>query len=367
MKDTLQKISADMLRVYESRIAQNWDIGLFFMLTAGSRLKIFREIRNRMDIALQSGKQGEPDYAGAHLEAVVGDFGSGKSHLAYLLARDAKAGIPDCLLMNFQMTGDRKLPKVLQNLLQTAQLPHGINPFHKLRSKFNLANNANISIATNIVRECAGSLDARFADDFVAALRGLNVDVDGNLAPQTPLRAFVDQWIGRQDHRKAIDAFLGILRCMKGMEVSSRCVLLIDEFEALEVERPEDYRHFFQGLQDLHDDLGGRRQGLPSTFIALFATSTFLETAEAALPSLFSVGDRLRAKSEMQALEKSEFLALFDRYRSLCYLAGKTHHIADDEAALLSAEKAWQGLRIDQRRHMRTVHSTLRRLADPAA
>jgi len=366
MNTTTQQFAEEILRTYEVRTAQDWSYGLIFMCTAGSRIQAFRDIRSRMLNAIQAGDSSRPAFSGIHVEGLLGEFGSGKSHISYLLLHDSLRGIPSCIVMHFQMTGERTLPRVLARLVHSSRLSQPVESqnsegprslFHTVRSRLNLSNSANTAVAEDIVRKLSGPLSSSFAVEFVAALGGLN----GEDPNAFGMSGFLERWVGSQDSRNAVEAFSTILRVINAIGVATRLVILLDEFEALQGASPEDRSRFVQGLQDLHDDFGGRTSGLPPTFMALFSTPDFWEQAKSILPSMFNEGDRVRRSTRLSGIQQSEILSLVDRYQLLGLLAGQQRTISDPESKSRIADEVWK--RIEQNPwHMRSVHQALREL-----
>lgn len=365
MNITTQQFAEEMLRTYESRTAQDWPIGLLFMSTTGSHLRAFRELRSRMHAAVQADSAARPAFGGMHAEGLLGEFGSGKSHIAYLLLHDSLHGVPDCMVLHTQMTGDRCLPKVLARLLRSARIsraplstrPDGtISAFHALRARLNLANPANLGVAEQILKNVAGGLPPAMASEFMGALSALQ----GADTKALGMAAVLDRWVGSQSDRLAVEAFSALIRLFHSTDVTFRLVILLDELEALQGAATEERSRFVQGLQDLHDDFGGRSPGLPPTFMALFSTPDFWEQAKAILPSLFNEGDRVRCSTRLTGIRPGELYGLVDRYQMLNVLAGR-RKTCDPESIQHIAQQVWT--RVERNPwHMRSVHEAIREL-----
>jgi hypothetical protein len=366
MNTTTQQFAEEMLRTYEVRTAQDWPFGLLFMCTAGSRLQAFRDIRSRMLNAIQAAETSKPSFGGIHVEALLGEFGSGKSHITYLLLHDSLRGVPSCVVMHFQMTGERALPKVLARLLHSSKLSEpgratGLgddrNTLHAVKNRLNLTNKSNIPVAEEIIRKLSGPLPGPFAVELTAALAALSEDDPKAFG----MSGFLDRWVGSQESRNAVEAFTCIVRLIKSIGIATRLVILLDEFEALQGASPDERSRFLQGLQDLHDDFGGRSPGLPPTFMALFSTPDFWDQAKSILPSMFNEGDRVRKSTKLGGIQPSELLGLVDRYQLLCILAGRQRAIGDSESSIRIADEVWK--RVDRNPwHMRSVHQAIREL-----
>lgn len=366
MNTTSQKFAEDLLRTYGARTAQDWPLGLLFMSTAGSHLQAFRGLRSRMMSAIQADAPGRPAYNGIHVEGLLGEFGSGKSHIAYLLLHDSLHGIPSCLVLHAQMTGDRSLSKVLARLLESGRVgivdrgpdvDRTVSVFQSMRSRLNLSNPANIQIAQQIVRTVAGSLPSAFCADFIGALSALSPEDSRSFG----MSAFLDQWIGSQPERLAVERFGVVVRAIHAAGVVSRMVILLDELEALQQAPVEERSRFLQGMQDLHDNFGGRDSGLPPTFMAVFSTPDFWAVARAILPSMFNEGDRVRKSTRLTGIRRAEIYGLVDRYQMLSVLAGRRPEPLDPETTLRIADEVWAKIEPNPW-HMRSVHQAIRDL-----
>ena len=368
MQITTDQFAEEILRTYETRIAQDWIDGLLFMSTAGSRIQVCHGIKERIRTALQVDDGRKPKYAGIHAEGVLGDFGSGKSHMAFLIRHDLVNMGSQCIILHCQMTAERRFSQVLAKLLRSARLSgvpsvleSGIelSAFLKLADALRLSITVNLPIAEQIVRSFSGGLPAAFARDFVAALAGGK----HGASRATVLVEFIDRWIAKEPSRPALEAFEAILATFQAIEIAPRCLIVLDELEALESVPKDAQLEFVQSVQDLHDDFATRVRGLPSTFLLLFSAPQFWDIATGLLPSMFGESNRVRRITRLGPMCKSELFGLVDKYQTMSLLAGRTGRILEAEEVIAIVDAAWEQIvKSGRQHHMRTVHDTVRQM-----
>ncbi|MBK8036877.1 MAG: hypothetical protein IPK22_07025 [Verrucomicrobiaceae bacterium] len=314
------EFAEELLQVYQSRVAQDWVDGLAFMSTAGGRVDLLKKVQDRTATFL-SLSDPQPNYSGASIEAIIGEFGSGKSHLGFLLKYHFISTAPKTLVMHCQMTGDRSVGEVwaraLQNLWLSqcgSRIESGIemSGFDALRNA--LAKEPPPRAKARLVevmRKFMRKLDPTFAQDFATALLSGNASL---------LSEFLTAWIAKEEPLLANEALQVILGVFNHMGLAGRLVFLLDEVEALESLDRSGHcslcRHFRIFTMILH-----------FVFLAcpLFRGYSFRrpnsgETGRELLPSLFGERDRTRYVSAIPSIEKIEVYSLADRYALLLQL-----------------------------------------------
>lgn len=355
------EFAEELLQVYQSRVAQDWVDGLAFMSTAGGRVDLLKKVQDRTADFLALGNP-QPDYSGASIEAIIGEFGSGKSHLGFLLKYHFISTAPKTLVMHCQMTGDRSVGEVWARALQNLWLSQGgsriesgieMSGYDALRKA--LANEPPPRAKARLVevtRKFLRKLDPSFAQDFATALLSGNASL---------LSEFLTAWIAKEEPLLANEGLQAILGVFNHMGLAGRLVFLLDEVEALESLDRSGQLLAVQAFQDLHDDFAFRVPGLPTLSWIFLSTTKFWETGRELLPSLFGERDRTRKVSAIPAIEKIEVYSLADRYALLLQLTGRLKAPLSSEQLQSAADAAWEQLVSEGRQwHMRSIHSIIR-------
>lgn len=355
------EFAEELLQVYQSRVAQDWVDGLAFMSTAGGRVDLLKKVQDRTATFLSLNNP-QPDYAGASIEAIIGEFGSGKSHLGFLLKYHFISTAPKTLVMHCQMTGDRSVGEVwaraLQNLWLSqcgSRIESGIemSGFDALRNTLSKEPPPRAKARlVEVTRKFLRKLDPTFAQDFATALLSGNASL---------LSEFLTAWIAKEEPLLANEALQAILGVFNHMGLAGRLVFLLDEVEALESLDRSGQLLAVQAFQDLHDDFAFRVPGLPALSWIFLSTTKFWETGRELLPSLFGERDRTRKVSAIPAIEKIEVYSLADRYALLLQLTGRLKSPLSSEQLQSAADAAWEQLVSEGRQwHMRSIHSIIR-------
>jgi|APTNR8051073442_1049403.scaffolds.fasta_scaffold01677_6 hypothetical protein len=357
---SFSEFAEELLQVYQSRVAQDWVDGLVFMSTAGGRVDLLKKVQDRASafLALDSP---QPSYTGAAIEAVVGEFGSGKSHIGFLLKYHFISCAPKTLVIHCQMTGDRSIGEVwsraLQNLWlseKSSRLSSGVemSAYDEVKAIFakEPATAASAKVAQT-VRKYLRKLDPAFATDFATALLSPNASL---------LSEFLTVWVAKEEPLVANEALQAILGVFTTLGIAGRVVFLLDEVEALESLDRKEQLMAVQSFQDMHDDFAFRVPGLPAIYWVFLSTTKFWETGRELLPSFFGERDRTRVISTIPPIEKVEVYSLADRYALLLQLTGRIKRPLSSEQLLAAADSAWEQLLSEGRQwHMRSIHSII--------
>ena len=353
------EFAKELLKVYQARVAQDWVEGLIFMSTSGGRVDILTKTFTRVHDFLSLDRP-EPEYSGASMEAVVGEFGSGKSHLGYLMKYHFLSVAENTLVIHCQMTGDRTVGQVLARALQNlwlsghdSQRASGVemSAYAKL---YNIFAGEPWVRETMVARTAKGylrKLPPAFAEDFSTTVFSNNAHT---------MSEFLTEWVAKESDLNAVEAFETILGVLARCGVAKRVVFVLDEIEAVSVLDRSGQLAIAQAFQDLHDDFSFRISGLPTFYWIFLSTINFWEEAGKLLPSFFGARDRTRMITPIPGIEKHEVFSLADRYAMLLQLSGRLKKPLSMDQIGAAVEAAWNSLTDTQSLfHMRTVHAVI--------
>lgn len=302
--------------------------------------------------------------AGARMEALTGEFGSGKSHLGYMLKRNLLSSEEDVLLAHVQITGAARFQDCIAQILRSLQIARApsytINgtEISAYRQLFRWYGNSTQQLFQNI-HESMGNLPESLAGPLVDAFARLS----DSTPDAGPLQQFFNDWILARSPRDAIEVLLFILRLFARVRVN-RCALIIDEFEAIQHLPESDRRAVLQAFQDLYDSLARQDAGSVSAYLVLLATDDWVAKVDMLLPS-FGSGNRLRIVTPIPDLSELDIRALV--YKNLYY-----HLLANADAPIVSEKEidalcrsvieASSGKRYHLRSIQRMIHDGLEAL-----
>jgi len=353
------EFAGELLKVYQARVAQDWVDGLIFMSTSGGRVDLLRNTINRVQDFLSLDRP-EPEYTGASIEAILGEFGSGKSHIGFLLKYHFLSATENTLVIQCQMTGDHTMGQAMARALQNlwlsghdSQKASGVemSAYSKLYNTFAGEPWVRETMVSRTAKSYLRKLPAAFADDFSTAVFSNNAHT---------MSEFINEWIAKESDRNAIEGFETILGVLARCGVAKRVIFILDEFESLQVLERSGQLAFAQSCQDLHDDFSFRTPGLPALYWICLCSDNFWQLGEKLLPSFFGRNDRTRATTMIPPMEKHEAFALADRYAMLLQLTGRIKAPLTLDQISAAVDMAWASL-IDSGRacHMRTVHASV--------
>jgi|GEM_PF-3461278 len=359
-KHDLQKHASKILEMYSRRIALDDIDGLLYMTVGSQRLKLVADLTRRMNVELQLKQQStRMRSGGAYLEAVLGDFGCGKSHIGYLLQHNALCAEAEVLVARCQMTGEMTFSLLLAAILRSLRVSGSesieshdieISAYRKLTE---WAGGGEQDL-TELIRGQLLNLPQAVATALSNALKAV-------ARPQpdaAPLQEFLSTWVERSEPRVALAVFEQILRLFSRVQVTRVC-LIIDEFEALSAAPEQQLKETLQYLQALHDDFAAGRSELPSLYAVFLSTDDFWQLGSAKMPSLLRAGDRVRRTSGIPNISKLEIMGLMERYMTLHMLNDQVGAELDYESFSKACDECWTEL-AGRAHHMRSVHTTVR-------
>jgi len=301
------------------------------MTVGAERIQLLNALYSRICVALACGGAGGAPACGIRMEAVTGEFGSGKSHIGYMLKQNIHSVEEDALFAHVQITGAARFQDTLASILRSLQIsrrpPFTANGVEvgAYRQLFQWYGHSELAVF-NAARSFLGNLPEAAARDFA---RGV-LDLAGGAANASVLQSALDAWVARAEPRAAIEMFLLVLRLFAGVRVN-RIVLMVDEFEAVQ-HVPEDQRRaILQSFQDLHDSLSKQDAGSLSAYLVLFSTVEWINQMNAILPP-FGSGNRLRKTTLIPKLSVTDIRALV--YKSFYF-----HLMGDASAKSLTEEQ----------------------------
>lgn len=360
-KVDLQSHSSNILEMYDRRIALDDIDGLLYMTVGSQRLKLVADLTRRMNEELQLNQQNQRmRNGGAYLEAVLGDFGCGKSHIGYLLQHNALCAKQEVLVARCQMTGEMSFSLLLAAILRSLRLS---------QSEALESHNIELS-AYRKLTEWAGGGEHELTELIRGQLLNLPQEVPIALSnalkavarpkpDAAPLQDFLSTWVERSEPRVALAVFEQVLRLFARVQVTRVC-LIIDEFEALSAAPEQQLKETLQYLQQLHDDFASGRSELPSLYAVFLSTDDFWQLGSAKMPSLLRAGDRVRMTSGIPNISKLEIMGLMERYMTLHMLSDQVGVELDYESFSKACDECWTEL-AGKAHHMRSVHTTVRR------
>jgi hypothetical protein len=353
----ITRYAEEILSVFHSPIASERIDLLLYMTVGGGRLKVLGDLTARLHKLLKIGQPGP--VRGIYFEVVTGEFGAGKSHLAYMLKHNALTSEGEILVSHVQITGEAGFPAALAALLRSLRLSgHPSFRAHDIelaayRRLFEWCGR-NPQQLLGLAYQQAGNVSQAAASDFAQAV----VEVSRPSPNAGPLQQFFDSWINRAEPKVALECFELVFRLFRALN-SQRFLLIIDEFEAIQSLDAESRKHILQAFQDLHDDFAGRKQGLPGVHLVCFSTRDWTDQAGNILPSLMGRNQRIKRVTHLPDMDESDIAALMYRYLSLYQIARQprvtpTRQALHDACGAIVAEVA------DMPYHMRSIHAKVR-------
>jgi hypothetical protein len=328
------------------------------MTVGAQRLRMLHDLTRQMHKHLRIG--GDRKARGVFFHAVLGDFGSGKSHIGYLLKHDALTCGEELLVTHVQITGESRFPGILAALLRALRVA-GESPLSgqgiELSAYRKLYDwtGRNEREFRNIIRGNMGNVQVSAANDFAQAV----LHACRPVPEAIPMQQFIESWVARSQPKESLEVFEMIFRVFNFLK-SDRCLMVIDEFEAIQSQREEEARETMQHIQDLHDDLAGRGEGLPATYLLCLSTPAWWTMGRRLLPSLLGEEQRVTKVQTIPSIEKIDVSALLYRYLGLFQLASEDGRQVQSQELEALAEKIW-GEVSTKADHMRSVHRNVRR------
>ena len=346
-----------ILTTYSSPIATESVEALIYMTVGSKRIQLLNALTSRTITKLKIGQN--TSLSGVLLDVVLGEYGSGKSHIGYLLKHNALTCGSEMLIAHVQITGEATFSSMLAALLRSiriAGVPSLLSQDIEISAYRQIFKwcGGDVAKMTEVVKKAAGNISPAAPIDFARAI--------AEIARPTPnvavMQQFLQAWINESDPKPALECFEMVFRLFRTLN-SDRCLLLVDEFEAIQSIEPQGRIQVLQAIQDLHDDFSGRKAGLPATHLIFFSTRDWWEKAGNILPSLMGVGQRVKKVFQIPDIEDLDVAALIYRYIGLYQIARQTgsttHRAAVDRACedvLLQSSGAMY--------HMRSIHAKVR-------
>ncbi len=351
---SIAKYAQSLLTTFDTPIASDRLDGLVYMMVGAARVRTLSDLSSRMRQFLQPGSSAS--HPGTHWEAVLGEFGSGKSHIGYMLKHNALTMGNNVLVAHVQITGEAQFNAALAAMLRnlrlsgaSSQQAYGVE-LGAYAQIFRWCGSSSQQVQ-QLCQSAVGNLPAAVGADFAIAVCEAGTGKGGSGS----LQRFIDAWVVRSEPRQALDVFEMMMRVFACLKVC-RLVIIVDEFEAMQALQEQVRLQVLQGLQDMHDDFAGRMPGLPSTFLVAFSTRDWWEKAGNILPSL---NQRTKVVTPIPDIDDMDIVALFYRYLSLYTLsrsleAQPTREAVDRAVAQIVNESA------GRMHHMRSVHARIR-------
>ncbi len=336
LKSAIANYANAIKDTYATPIALDRLEPLVCMTVGAGRIKLVNDLYNRICVSTGCADAGKPPTFGMRMEAVTGEFGSGKSHIGYMLKQNLLSVDEEILLAHVQITGAAQFQASISGILRALQLSgqpsfcvNGVelSAYRQLFQWYGGSQQQVFSAVQNLL----GNLPERAGRDFAHGI--LNVsDADASAAA---LQQFFDAWVTTAETpRQAIEVLLFVLRLFVGVSVC-RLVLIVDEFEAIQHLPPEERRGILQSFQDLHDSLSKQDAGSLSSYLVLFATDDWIKQVDMMLPS-FGSRNRLRRVTPIPDLGVMDIRALV--YKSLYF------YMMGDAAARLPTEEQMEAV-----------------------
>ena len=354
---SISDYAAGVLQFFENPIATERMDALLYMTVGSGRVRTLTELTNRMRKHLRP--ETESPKPGLYFEQVLGEFGSGKSHIGYMLKHNALTLPCECLVSHVQITAQAPFTATLASLLRSLRIStvasvtqRGIE-LSAYRQLFGWCGKSVAKVA-EVAAQAAGNLPDASANDFAHAVTEATRD---ELNP-APLQRFLHAWIEATEPKAGLEVFEMIMRVFARLG-AERLVLIIDEFEAISALDQQRKIQVLQAYQDLHDDFAGRVDGLPSTYLCCFSTRQWAQESANILPSLLDVGQRTKRQTALPDVDEADISGLIYRYLGLYMLAHPTavmpgRQQVDEMATSLITESA------GDRHHVRRLHMTIR-------
>jgi len=363
MNDTMSiaQYAQEILNGFSTPIALDRMDSLVYMTVGAGRLKLLNDLTNRMHKHLKLGES--KPHSGMYFEVVLGEYGAGKSHLGYMLKHNALTSGSELLVAHVQITGEPQFQAVLASLLRSlriAGVPSWSDNEIELSAYQKLYQwcGSNGKELFKLADQARGNLRSAAASDFARAVSlcaGPNCNA-------SPMQQFIDAWIRREDSKTALLCFEMIFRLFSTLK-SDRCILIVDEFEAMQSAEANERIRILQSFQDMHDDLAGRAHGLPACHMVCFSTKDWSERAANILPSLLGPGNRVKKTSAIPDVDDFDIGALLYRYLGLLQLTS----VGDNVPQRDEIEKATTDILAqvtNSKHHMRSIHSLVRAKAE---
>lgn len=354
---SIAKYAQSLLTSFETPIASDRLDALVYMMVGSARVRTLSDLTTRMKRFFAIGKNSP--HPGIFWEAVLGEFGAGKSHIGYMLKHNALTMGNNVLVAHVQITGEADFNATLAALLRNLRLS-GASSVQ--------AYGVDLGAYAQIFRWCGGSaqqvqllcqsavgnLPPAVGNDFALAV----IEAGTGKGQSGSLQRFIEAWVMRTQPKEALETFELVMRVFARLKVR-RLALIIDEFEAMQSLQEQHRLQVLQGFQDLHDDFAGRMPDLPSTYLVAFSTRDWWERAGNILPSLIAANQRVKVVTPIPDVDDMDIVALFYRYLGLYTMSRAidvhpSREAVDHEVAQIVSDSA------GTMHHMRSIHARVR-------
>ncbi len=344
-------------------IALDNTAALVCMTVGLNRLKLFNSIYERISnwFCLDDSSQ-EPVYR-LEAEAIAGEYGSGKSHISYmiknsLLSQDIELLLAHCQITSAAANYQDILCEILCNL-RISSAPSQVESGVEISAYINLFGwyGGNYDLFLNSIRRSVGNIDSAIITDFAYSLSMLAQDTSNVIY----LQKCLDSWVRNSDPQKATEVFFLILSLFQKVSVQ-RFALVIDEFEAISHLPDLKKREILQHFQNLYDKLTQQAAGPMSCYMLLFTTEDWLNQLDMILPSL-GRRNRIRRWSPIPDLTEADIRALVYKNATYYIMANPSApEITDKDLDMISEKIISQS--VGTRYHLRSIQRDINDLIE---
>ena len=354
---SIAKYAQGLLTMFEAPIAADRLDALVYMMVGAARVRTLSDLTSRMKKFLYP--NATSPHPGIFWEAVLGEFGAGKSHIGYMLKHNALTMGNNVLVAHVQITGEAHFNGAIAALLRNLRLSgassmqvYGVE-LGAFAQIFRWCGSS-VQQVQQLCQDAVGNLPPAVGNDFALAVTEAGTGKGQNGS----LQRFIEAWVLRADPKEALETFELVMRVFARLKVR-RLALIIDEFEAMQ-SLPEQHRlQVLQGFQDLHDDFAGRMPGLPSTYLVAFSTRDWWDKAGNILPSLLAANQRVKLVTPIPDVDEMDIVALFYRYLSL-YTLSRSFRVYPSRESIDHAVAEVVSESAGMMHHMRSIHTRVR-------
>jgi len=335
--ENLSSYARMILKTFESPVASGAKMDAMLYMTVGSeRIQLVHKVTKRYRTLLDMGRENRTPRV--VMDAVLGHFGTGKSHMGFLLKHDGlTCGQEELLVSHHQISGDSHFSSIIAGWLRNLRLAgvpsivdNGVDLSAYMKLVKWCGNDSNLR---NVIIGNSGKLEPALVQDLHIALR--------MLGQRTPISSgifqFIENWVVKSPPEQAREVFKTILSIFCFLKCE-RLLLFLDEFEQLRIHPQPEQLQALLNIQGLHDEIFINGQVFPSIYLLILSTPDWWQTVSEICPSFTQ---RLARVNSLPQIEQIDVTALLYRYLSLYQLAYDNMKFIRTQDFNRIAEDAW--------------------------